>query len=107
MLDVDGEPDRRPKCASVYARRVARLLYLQSKCSDDHPVVRSELMLVDMARAKLAEHALATHIDKAALTELVRSSVVEELRLFPEKDEAALLGKVSLITYESIVTEQN
>lgn len=61
MIEVDevgGGQEK--KLIHTFALRLARKCFLQQFCQEDHPVLSTELHLIEMARSKLQEHILAT-----------------------------------------------
>jgi hypothetical protein len=50
---------RRDRCLRRYATRFARFCLLRHRCPSDHPVLSTEVQLVDMARSKLQEELLS------------------------------------------------
>lgn len=52
--------ERRPEVfLKKYAVRLARLCLIRCRCEKDHPVLTTEVHLVDMARSKLREELLS------------------------------------------------
>jgi hypothetical protein len=53
----------------TYATRFARLCYLRTVCPEDHPVVKTEKHLLDMARSKFQE-AMFSRYDEGEVPEI-------------------------------------
>lgn len=105
LNEVDGVKSRRTDFLSVYSNRLARMLFLEMACGRDHPVLRSEITLVEMARSKLREQMLASSAPSdrvvTVIRTLVRSRLTELVR--DEDDLGVLLKKAEGITFDSIM----
>ncbi len=55
FMSIGFSRDEVPDHIRVYSGRVARLLFLKKYCEEGHPVLETELNLVEMARSKLQE----------------------------------------------------
>jgi hypothetical protein len=59
VSDPDKSKPHRSFC--IYALRLARLCYLRHLCPKDHPVLITELHLVEIAQSKLREYILSNY----------------------------------------------
>lgn len=71
------------KAVRTYALRIARRCFLSHFCSDDHPVYRTELDLVEMARSALQEQILASI--PAAGIPAAKTGIESRIRLIARK----------------------
>lgn len=104
--------DRRQKDLAVYARRMARLLFLRRHVEEDHPVLAAENILIEMARSKLLEGLLAS-VGEAGLSRerpSVERAIREEMKMSisrlvsdPER-VAALHGEAESEPMDSVFT---
>lgn len=73
----DSQPDALRRSMRTYACRLARLCFLKGHCHEpDHPVLQTEIQLVEMARSKLMEQVMMKFGPKSTGLE----SIEHELR---------------------------
>ena len=83
-VEMENSGDRRPGIIEIYATRLSRLYYLKQLCYDEHPVLTTEIHLVEMAKAKLQEYILIYYPDFKSQSEMrskVRNAVIEKIKL--------------------------
>jgi len=67
----------------LYARRKARMLFLRCHVPGDHPVLAAELLLIEMAKAKLLEALLSadgSFLSSPASRASTESAIKERMR---------------------------
>jgi hypothetical protein len=90
---TEGLP-KTPDHVAVYARRRARMVFLRCHVEGDHPVLRTENHLIEMARSKLLESLLAKHGESGIDT--VRPAVESRIRDIMRKSVDGLTPDQSL-----------
>lgn len=80
----------RPDALAVYARRMARMSFLRRHVEEGHPVLVTELQLIEMARSKLLEELISQHGMEGLLA--VRSDVLEQVRSAMRRSASSLVS---------------
>ncbi len=70
------ESDSLKLATKTFAARYARLCFLRRRCNDDHPVLITEVQLVEIARTKLREQLLIRYGSVGMQSRELKISVV-------------------------------
>jgi hypothetical protein len=84
----------RPGVIEVYAIRLSRLYHLKQLCNDGHPVLTTEMHLIEMAKAKLQEYILIHFNDQKLRSELIfniRNLIINKIRFHNGRIDALTL----------------